>query len=116
MSLDHSTQFNLLASIIFSRNGPRTSAPWSFAAMAHIGVAERGTFYALQKAGAVFSFGAGASVRVLWLIAGSRVMDMMPTGRTNGAEEGAAIGLSYYLAELGEARAMAGVGEARHRK
>jgi enoyl-CoA hydratase/carnithine racemase len=41
-------------------------------------------------------------VRVLRLIGVRRMMDMMLTGRTYGAEEGAAMGLSQYLAEPGE--------------
>ena len=44
----------------------------------------------------------GASVRVPRLIGVSRMMDMMLTGRTYGAEEGFTLGLSQYLAEPGE--------------
>ena len=72
------------------------------AAAAHIRVAERGTFYALPEASRGIFVGGGGSVRVPRLIGGSRVMDMMMPGRTYGAEEGAAMGLSHYLAEPGE--------------
>jgi (methylthio)acryloyl-CoA hydratase len=41
-------------------------------------------------------------VRVPRLIGVRRMMDMMLTGRTYGAEEGAAMGLSQYLAEPGK--------------
>jgi enoyl-CoA hydratase/carnithine racemase len=72
------------------------------AASAHIRVAERGTFYALPEGIRGIFVGGGASVRVPRLIGVSRMMDMMLTGRTYGAEEGAAMGLSQYLAEPGE--------------
>jgi enoyl-CoA hydratase/carnithine racemase len=72
------------------------------AASAHIRVAERGTFYALPEGSRGIFVGGGASVRVPRLIGVARMMDMMLTGRTYGAEEGAAMGLSQYLAEPGE--------------
>jgi enoyl-CoA hydratase/carnithine racemase len=72
------------------------------AASAHIRVAERGTFYALPEGERGIFVGGGASVRIPRLIGVSRMMDMMLTGRTYGAEEGAAMGLSQYLAEPGE--------------
>ena len=45
--------------------------------------------------------GGGGSVRLPRLIGVSRVMDMMLTGRTYGAEEGLALGISQYLVENG---------------
>jgi (methylthio)acryloyl-CoA hydratase len=72
------------------------------AASAHIRVAERGTFYALPEGSRGIFVGGGASVRVPRLIGVARMTDMMLTGRTYGAEEGAAMGLSQYLAEPGE--------------
>jgi (methylthio)acryloyl-CoA hydratase len=62
------------------------------AASAHIRVAERGAFYALPEGSRGIFVGGGASVRVPRLIGVSRMMDMMLTGRTYGAEEGAAMG------------------------
>jgi (methylthio)acryloyl-CoA hydratase len=72
------------------------------AASAHIRVAERGTFYALPEGIRGIFVGGGASVRVPRLIGVSRMTDMMLTGRTYDAEEGAAMGLSQYVAEPGE--------------
>jgi (methylthio)acryloyl-CoA hydratase len=72
------------------------------AAAAHIRVAERGTFYALPEGSRGIFVGGGASVRVPKLIGVPRMMDMMLTGRTYGAEEGVTLGLSQYLVEPGE--------------
>src|SRR5262245_3669149 len=83
-------------------HGAVVGAGLELAAAAHIRIAERGTFYALPEASRGIFVGGGGSVRVPRLIGGSRVMDMIMTGRTYGAEEGAAMGLSHYLAESGE--------------
>ena len=72
------------------------------AAAAHIRVAEASTFYALPEGSRGIYVGGGASVRVPKLIGVARMMDMMLTGRTYGAEEGAAIGLSQYVVAAGE--------------
>ena len=72
------------------------------AAAAHIRVAERDTFYALPEGTRGIFVGGGAAVRVPRLIGVPRMMDMMLTGRTYGAEEGVALGLSQYLVEPGE--------------
>lgn len=72
------------------------------AASAHIRVAERGTFYALPEGSRGIFVGGGASVRVPRLIGVPRMVDMMLTGHTYGAEEGLALGISQYLVEPGE--------------
>ncbi len=71
------------------------------AAAAHVLVAERSTYYALPEGSRGIYVGGGASVRLPKLIGTSRVMDMMLTGRTYGAEEGQTIGLSHYLVDDG---------------
>jgi enoyl-CoA hydratase/carnithine racemase len=83
-------------------HGAVVGAGLELAAAAHIRVAERGTFYALPEASHGIFVSGGASVRVPRLIGGSRVIDMMMTGRTYSAEEGVTIGLSHYLAEPGQ--------------
>lgn len=83
------------------------------AASAHIRVAERGAYYALPEGSRGIFVGGGASVRVPRLIGVPRMVDMMLTGRTYGAEEGQALGLSQYLVEPGEGPAKA-VELARH--
>jgi enoyl-CoA hydratase/carnithine racemase len=71
------------------------------AAAAHIRIAERSTFYALPEGTRGIFVGGGGSVRVPQLVGVSRMLDMMLTGRTYGAEEGLAIGLSQYVTEPG---------------
>lgn len=71
------------------------------AAAAHIRVAERSAYYALPEGSRGIYVGGGASVRLPRLIGTSRMQDMMLTGRTYGADEGQAIGLSHYLVEPG---------------
>src|SRR5882672_5250427 len=71
------------------------------AAATHIRVAERSAYYALPEGSRGIYVGGGASVRLPRLIGTARMMDMMLTGRTYGAEEGQAIGLSHYVVETG---------------
>src|SRR5271169_4894169 len=72
------------------------------AAAAHVRVAERSAYYALPEGSRGIYVGGGGSVRLPPLIGVARMMDMMLTGRTLGAEEGQAIGLSNYLVDDGE--------------
>jgi enoyl-CoA hydratase/carnithine racemase len=72
------------------------------AAATHIRVAEDSTFYALPEGSRGIYVGGGASVRVPRLISVARMMDMMLTGRTYGADDGAAIGLSQYVVPAGQ--------------
>jgi (methylthio)acryloyl-CoA hydratase len=71
------------------------------AAAAHIRIAERSAYYALPEGSRGIFLGGGGTVRLPRLIGTSRVMDMMLTGRTYGAEDGQSIGLSHYLTEPG---------------
>ena len=77
------------------------------AAATHIRVAERSAYYALPEGSRGIFVGGGGSVRLPRLIGTSRMMDLMLTGRTYGAEEGQAFGLSHYLVEPGEGLARA---------
>src|ERR1044072_5784727 len=72
------------------------------AAATHIRVAERSAYYALPEGSRGIFVGGGGSVRLPRLIGVTRMMDLMLTGRTYGAEEGQALGLSHYLVEPGE--------------
>jgi (methylthio)acryloyl-CoA hydratase len=71
------------------------------AAAVHIRVAERSAYYALPEGSRGIFVGGGGSVRLPPLIGVARMMDMMLTGRTLGAEEGQAIGLTQYLVDQG---------------
>ncbi len=77
------------------------------AATAHIRVAEASTFYALPEGQRGIYVGGGGSVRIPRLIGVARTTDMMLTGRTYGAAEGMAIGLSQYQTAAGEGLAKA---------
>src|SRR3981081_4515146 len=67
------------------------------AAAAHIRVAERSAYYALPESTSGLFVGGGGAVRIPRLIGTSRMVDMMLTGRTYGAEEGASLGFSHYV-------------------
>jgi enoyl-CoA hydratase/carnithine racemase len=72
------------------------------ASVAHLRVAEEGTFYALPEGQRGIFVGGGASVRVPRLIGAARMADMMFTGRVYSAEEGQATGISTYLVPAGK--------------
>jgi (methylthio)acryloyl-CoA hydratase len=72
------------------------------AAATHIRIAERSAYYALPEGSRGIFVGGGGSVRLPRIIGVSRMMDLMLTGRTYGAEEGQALGISHYLVEPGE--------------
>src|SRR3954469_3953406 len=74
----------------------------ALAAATHIRVAERSSYYALPEGSRGIFVGGGGSVRLPRLIGVSRMIDLMLTGRTYGAEEGQALGLSHYLGADGE--------------
>lgn len=69
------------------------------AAACHIRVAERSAYYALPEGSRGIYVGGGGSVRIPRLIGAARMMDMMLTGRTYGAEEGQTMGISHYLVD-----------------
>src|SRR4029077_13527184 len=71
------------------------------AAAAHIRVAERSAYYALPEGSRGIFLGGGGSVRLPRLIGVSRVMELMLTGCTYGAEEGQIFGLSHVLVDDG---------------
>jgi (methylthio)acryloyl-CoA hydratase len=71
------------------------------AAACHVRVAEKSAYYALPEGVRGIYVGGGGSVRIPRLIGASRMMDMMLTGRTYGAEEGLSLGLSHYIVENG---------------
>jgi enoyl-CoA hydratase/carnithine racemase len=71
------------------------------AAAAHIRVAERSAYYALPESARGIFVGGGGAVRIPRLIGATRMIDMMLTGRTYGAEEGLSLGFSQYLVDDG---------------
>jgi enoyl-CoA hydratase/carnithine racemase len=77
------------------------------AAACHIRVAERSAYYALPEGSRGIFLGGGGSVRLPRLVGTARVIDMMLTGRTYGAEEGAPLGFSHYVVDAGAGLAKA---------
>jgi enoyl-CoA hydratase/carnithine racemase len=71
------------------------------AAACHVRVAERSAYYALPEGSRGIFVGGGGSVRLPRLVSATRVIDMMLTGRTYGAEEGASLGFSHYVVDAG---------------
>jgi enoyl-CoA hydratase/carnithine racemase len=72
------------------------------AAATHVRIAEQSAYYALPEGSRGIFVGGGGSVRLPRIIGTSRMMDLMLTGRTYGAEEGQAFGISHYLVGEGE--------------
>ena len=93
--------------VVTAMHGAVVGGGLELAAATHIRVAERNAYYALPEGSRGIYVGGGGSVRLPRLIGVARMMDMMLTGRTYGAEDGQALGLSHYLVEPGEGLAKA---------
>src|SRR5271170_2091294 len=89
--------------VIAALKGAVIGGGLELACAAHIRVAEPSAYFALPEGQRGIYVGGGASVRLPRLIGVARMMDMMLTGRSYGAEEGLAIGLSHYLVDGREA-------------
>jgi enoyl-CoA hydratase/carnithine racemase len=87
--------------VIADLHGAVIGGGLEIAAAAHIRVAEQSAFYALPEGMRGIFVGGGGAVRVPRLIGTSRMIDMMLTGRTYSAVEGAALGFSQYVVEDG---------------
>ena len=87
--------------VIAALKGAVVGGGLELAAATHLRVAERSTFYALPEGMRGIFVGGGGSVRIPRLIGVSRMADLMLTGRRYDAEEGAALGLSQYVADDG---------------
>jgi enoyl-CoA hydratase/carnithine racemase len=93
--------------VVTAMHGAVVGGGLELAAATHVRVAERSTYYALPEGSRGIYVGGGASVRLPRLIGVNRMMEMMLTGRTYGAEEGQALGLSHHLVEPGQGLAKA---------
>jgi len=70
-------------------------------------VAEPSTLFQLPEGRRGIFVGGGATVRVGRILGADRMIEMMLTGRTYGADEGLALGLTHYTAPDGKALDMA---------
>jgi (methylthio)acryloyl-CoA hydratase len=93
--------------VVAALHGAVVGGGLEFAAACHIRVAERSAYYALPEGSRGIFLGGGGSVRLPRLIGAARVIDMMLTGRTYGADEGAPLGFSHYVVEAGTGLAKA---------
>jgi enoyl-CoA hydratase/carnithine racemase len=73
----------------------------------HVRVAEPSAAFQLPEGRRGIFTGGGASVRVGRIIGADRLVEMMLTGRSYGAEEAVRLGLAHYLAAAGEGMALA---------
>jgi enoyl-CoA hydratase/carnithine racemase len=87
--------------VISALKGAVVGGGLELAAATHLRVAERSTFYALPEGIRGIFVGGGGSVRIPRLIGVARMADLMLTGRRYSADEGAALGLSQYVADDG---------------
>jgi len=88
-------------------HGAVVGGGFELAAACHIRVAERSAYYALPEGSRGIFLGGGGSVRLPRLIGATRVIDMMLTGRSYGAEDGANLGFSHYVVDPGAGLAKA---------
>lgn len=93
--------------IVVALSGAVIGGGLELAALGHLRVAERNTFYQLPEGRHGVFVGGGGSVRIARIIGADRMGELMLTGRRVEAEEGARLGLSHYLVEPGEALAKA---------
>ena len=87
--------------VVAALKGAVVGGGLELAAAAHLRVAERSSFYALPEGQRGIFVGGGAAVRLPRLIGVARMTDLMLTGRSYDAEEGAAAGLSQYVVDDG---------------
>ncbi|WP_108663779.1 crotonase/enoyl-CoA hydratase family protein [Acuticoccus kandeliae] len=100
----HSIEYGAIP-VVSVLQGAAIGGGVELAAATHVRVAEASAYYGLPEGQRGLFVGGGGSVRISRLIGAHRVMDLMLTGRTLGAEEGQAVGLTHYLVGEGEGRA-----------
>ena len=77
------------------------------AAATHVRVCEASAFFQLPEGQRGIFLGGGGSVRIPRILGTGRVVEMMLTGRTYGAEESLRLGLGHHLVEDGAGLAKA---------
>jgi enoyl-CoA hydratase/carnithine racemase len=92
---------------IAALHGATVGGGLELAAACHLRVADSTAFFALPEGSRGIYVGGGASVHVARLIGGSRMTDMMLTGRVIDAPTAERIGLAQYLVPQGEPLAKA---------
>lgn len=95
--------------VVAAMGGAVIGGGLEIATACHVRVAGSDVRYQLPEGQRGFFVGGGATVRVGRIIGADRLTEMMLTGRSYGADEGQALGLSHYVTEdpLAKARALA---------
>lgn len=92
--------------VIAALKGAVVGGGLELASSAHIRVADQTTYFGLPEGQRGLFTGGGATIRVADLIGKSRMIDMMLTGRLYRGQEAVDVGLTQYLVEDSEAKAM----------
>jgi len=92
--------------IIAALKGAVVGGGLELASSAHIRVADQTTYFALPEGQRGLFTGGGATIRVAEMVGRARMTDMMLTGRIYKGEEAVTVGLSQYLVDDSEAKAM----------
>jgi (methylthio)acryloyl-CoA hydratase len=93
--------------VVAAMSGAVMGGGLEIAACCHVRIAEPDTLFRMPEGQRGIFVGGGATVRLSRIIGAHRLTEMMLTGRTYAAEEGAAIGLAHYLAPAGGGLALA---------
>jgi (methylthio)acryloyl-CoA hydratase len=93
--------------VVAALSGAVMGGGLEIAAACHVRVAEEGTMFRMPEGQRGIFVGGGGSVRIGAIIGADRLTEMMLTGRTYTAEEGARLGLAHHLAPSGGALAKA---------
>jgi enoyl-CoA hydratase/carnithine racemase len=89
--------------VVASLHGAGIGGGFELAAVAHVRIADRSTYFQLPEARRGLFIGGGGSVRIGRLIGVSRMTELMLTGRSVDAEQAERIGLIHQLVPVGSA-------------
>lgn len=93
--------------VISALEGAVIGGGLEMAAATHVRIADPTAFFQLPEGRRGIFVGGGGSARIGRILGADRMVEMMLTGRTFGAEEGVRLGLAHYLVEPGQALAKA---------
>ncbi|MBF9035715.1 crotonase/enoyl-CoA hydratase family protein [Rhodobacterales bacterium HKCCE2091] len=89
--------------VVSAMQGAVIGGGLEIAAATHVRIAEPSVMFQLPEGRRGIFVGGGATVRVGRILGPDRMVEMMLTGRTYGAEEGLALGLAHYVVGEDEA-------------
>lgn len=89
--------------VVSAMTGAVIGGGLELATATHVRVADTTAMFQLPEGRRGIFVGGGATVRVGRILGGDRMVEMMLTGRTYGAEEALALGLAHYVVEKGGA-------------